>query len=500
MKKFRIFFCLTLVFSVLFSSLSFPVSALKADNSSELVYFEVLEDEYRIPEVSYAKPISFYSNIGGGWKFRDFLDINQGILYDAIVSVRGGLDGTIKDVEAGGRVYKASLITLSFKSGDFVINNSSIDTVLNNMIMGAVSACIEDYPEYFWLGSYLRGYSLYSNYSSTEVSVKNLYFYITIDTDNYADWTVINDCYNRLLSAVEDFEVNGSTRYEKLKSIHDKICNMTEYNLNAPMAHQPTGVFFRGQAVCEGYAEATKLLCDRENIPCILVVGLGNGGAHKWNYIQMEDGKWYGMDVTWDDQDKSSGIYYDYFLVGSESVNAVFGKTKFGNGTESTGNHINTGTHFGEGSFALTYPAITSQSYTGVIPMWDSQATFDNERSFMFIPKDAVANQQILCTYSSWALNAPNTNKATISGLTTGGIVNITSPVIKSYTIVRHGDVDKNNSVSESDYQKIRRIIMCEDPNTLDEAQFAAADMNGDGVIDGFDAIYLDLYYRDLAD
>ena len=40
-----------------------------------------------------------------------------------------------------------------------------------------------------------------------------------------------------------------------------------------------------------------------------------------WNYVKMEDGIWYAMDVTWDDLDGKYGreVKYDYFLRGSKS-------------------------------------------------------------------------------------------------------------------------------------------------------------------------------------
>jgi hypothetical protein len=57
-------------------------------------------------------------------------------------------------------------------------------------------------------------------------------------------------------------------------------------------------------------------------IPCMIITGVGvttNGTeAHAWNAVRMEDGKWYCVDVTWDDQ--ASKIYYDFFLVGGTTV------------------------------------------------------------------------------------------------------------------------------------------------------------------------------------
>lgn len=473
-------------------------SALGIEFTSETYFVEALEDEYYFPQKTgeIIQPNKFYSNIGGCYTFGSFLDEYQKIVYDEIVAYEGGLLGEI-DSSA-----QTSSMVFSLEYPYFIGTKEAIAEKLKLTVTAALTAVIDDYPEYFWLGGYSYSYSMkYADTSRTQYQITNVTLKPSIDTVSYADWNVVRDCYSKLMSAVENFKVTGSTRYGKLKSIHDGICNMTTYTLNVPMAHQPTGVFLRGQAVCEGYAESFKLLCDRENIPCIIVVGTGNGAAHEWNYVQMEDGKWYGMDVTWDDQtDNGDGIFYDYFLVGGESLNAAFGKTKFGNGTESAGNHINTGTHFSSSDFALTYPSISAQSYTGVIPMWNSSATFDNTKNLMFIPRGAVANQQIICTYSGWSNNAPSTNKASVSGTTTGGKVTITSPVSRAYTIVRRGDVDKTNSVNKTDYEIVRDIAMHKREEYTDTAQFAAADMNGDGVIDAFDAIYLDLYYNGVVD
>jgi len=66
-------------------------------------------------------------------------------------------------------------------------------------------------------------------------------------------------------------------------------------------------------------------------IPCILMAGNARSGSseggHMWNYVQMENGKWYAIDVTWDDptvngiRNVVSGFEsHDWFLVGSTTV------------------------------------------------------------------------------------------------------------------------------------------------------------------------------------
>lgn len=455
----------------------FNMVSYASSRALEIEEFEVQalrfpEDEAFFVQDS-GQPIRFYSNPSNPYLFRNLLTPAQKTVYDMIVE------------------QKAGLLTNGAVTVQFPISEDMAAT-----IQTAISAVIDDYPEFFWVG----GYSVKGTQGK---DVFNLTISLSLDTNSYATWDILRENYYSLLSAVENFEVKGNTRYAKLKSIHDQICKMTTYTLNEPMVHQPTGVFLKGKAVCEGYAEALKLLCDREGIPCLIVVGTGNGGAHEWNYVQMEDGKWYGVDATWDDQDAQGLIFYDYFLVGAESmVNKAFGENrKFGNGSDSSGDHINSGAHFQNTAFPLTYPAISTQSYSSVIPMWNSTASFDNTRNLMFIPKDAVARQQLLCTYTAYSTRYnPGTNTATVSGLSTGETVKITSPVSRTYTIVRRGDVDKNNLVNATDYEQVLNIVMCQQAEYSNAAQFAAADMNGDGVIDGFDAVYLDLYYNGVVD
>ena len=134
--------------------------------------------------------------------------------------------------------------------------------------------------------------------------------------------------------------LEGTTDYEKLLEVHDWLTHNNAYNQEANAAQTPAGYgsstpweaisALTGdtsmQPVCEGYARAFKLICDELKIPCVLVSGLGNVGAHMWNYVQMEDGNWYAVDVTWDDPTGGetgnvSGHETDtYFLVGSTKL------------------------------------------------------------------------------------------------------------------------------------------------------------------------------------
>jgi hypothetical protein len=67
-----------------------------------------------------------------------------------------------------------------------------------------------------------------------------------------------------------------------------------------------------------------------------------------WNYVLMEDGNWYAVDLTWDDTDGEDGVEFDYsyFMKGSDDF--------FTNHTEET--------DFQDTIF--TYPTIATYNYT----------------------------------------------------------------------------------------------------------------------------------------
>lgn len=118
----------------------------------------------------------------------------------------------------------------------------------------------------------------------------------------------------------------SDSRYDTVKAIHDYICENADYDYEAAAemdmdeAHTAAPLFGGGRRgnklVCEGYARAFKILCARLNVPAAHVIGTTPYGSHAWNYVQMDDGEWYGMDTTWDD----STATYSYFLSGKNTA------------------------------------------------------------------------------------------------------------------------------------------------------------------------------------
>ena len=356
---------------------------------------------------------------------------------------------------------------------------------LQNAVAGGLSALMDDHPELFWIGGFSYSYSISYYYSDGlyHITVKKLTCIISYDTAAYADQAAVTDYYNRMMEAYNAFPVEGFTRYEKVKSIHDNIAKQVAYDssFTNPTAHQPTSVFLEPYLpVCEGYAEAFKMLCDREGIPCVVVVGNANGGGHAWNYVKMEDGKWYAVDNTWDDQ--GAYVFYDFFLVGADATNLYFD----GDDTTFASSHTPTGVHYPSIDFALPYPTLANDSYSKMMVNRNADATVKKANHIVLVGKTQ--------TLSS-AFSTPFGYTLSVSGNTTGGTLTVSAngTAVETYTVARRGDVVADNTVNATDYNKIVQTAIGAQSIT-DKAQTAAADMNSDGVVDAFDAALLDLY------
>jgi hypothetical protein len=124
--------------------------------------------------------------------------------------------------------------------------------------------------------------------------------------------------------------------FDKEKALHDYIVNNTRYDyqnyLNDTIpdeSFEEYGCLVLGVAVCEGYAEAIKLLCDLSGLECILVMGktINNytDEGHAWNIVKI-DGEYYHVDVTNNDPvtpDNSNILTYQYFNL-SDSEMALY--------------------------------------------------------------------------------------------------------------------------------------------------------------------------------
>ncbi len=201
------------------------------------------------------------------------------------------------------------------------------------------SLIIEEHPEYFYLE---RNISLSAN-SKTGKAEEMVLLYSdgkktdTISKDGkvkvQADRKVIskkvkelNKVTNEILNKIP----KTAPAVVKERMIHDSLADIITYDysvLKLPASADLTayndwnvyGAMVEGSAVCEGYAKSFSYLCRSVGIDAITISGVADAGygyeSHMWNAVLLS-GKWYLVDVTWDDHDsKVFPVSYMYFNV-----------------------------------------------------------------------------------------------------------------------------------------------------------------------------------------
>ena len=197
-------------------------------------------------------------------------------------------------------------------------------------MQAALDAFTYDYPEVFWMRGSGYSYSIsareqngkYTGIISEFTMMPSLVEgYNTNITDNMNNFLENADAAAVQIAA----ETNGKSLYEKVKAIHDYVCEKAVYDAQNNLRVHSAGPMFigDGHVVCEGYAKAMLILCRKLGIDCACIGGFArnssasSGEAHMWNYVKMDNDTWYLVDATWDDQ--LSGIRTTYLLAGWNS-------------------------------------------------------------------------------------------------------------------------------------------------------------------------------------
>lgn len=222
-------------------------------------------------------------------------------------------------------------ITISNKLSEAIENGENIESIFS----AAVNAFEHDNPDIF----YLEMSKLILYYEKNYLGKYKIYLKAKEENENYLISSFKNEedidtaqrkidlVVNSILKEVEVIDND----YDKILYIHDWLAENIKYDETMARTNKDTiyGALVEGEAVCGGYAKAFKYLMDKLNINTIIVQGIGINEQgqenHAWNYVQL-DGKWYGIDCTWDDPIIIGDLtfytkknYYTYFLKGQNA-------------------------------------------------------------------------------------------------------------------------------------------------------------------------------------
>jgi transglutaminase/protease-like cytokinesis protein 3 len=120
----------------------------------------------------------------------------------------------------------------------------------------------------------------------------------------------------KIKNILTDLTIEEVSDYKKVKLIHDYVADYANYN-TVGTGFSAYAALIQKKAVCQGYSLAVYKMLTEAGIPCRIITGQGNGGSHAWNIVRL-NGKWYNLDVTWDDPIGGTKISYDYFLKGTK--------------------------------------------------------------------------------------------------------------------------------------------------------------------------------------
>lgn len=176
---------------------------------------------------------------------------------------------------------------------------------------------ISESPELFWVND--------GNISSAGEPVVNLFLQYTNSVDEQ------NSRFKKIESIAEDVVNEAGKKedlYGKVMYLHDWITDKAVYNNDYSSTRNLAGtddIMIDGKGLCTAYARAFMYLCHKSGIECVMVNGRADNGYgiedHSWNKLKL-DGKWYAMDVTWDDPVYATGTVvtdsmrtYSYFCL-----------------------------------------------------------------------------------------------------------------------------------------------------------------------------------------
>lgn len=184
-----------------------------------------------------------------------------------------------------------------------------------------IDSVMMDHPDAFWISTYYKSSTAKTTDFRFELNDK-------IDKDKLSEMhQQLLDKADEIISMIPD----GASDYDKALFVHDYIAKNSEYDHPAaadpdvnPMAFNAYGCLIEGKCVCAGYARAYSLILKRLGIECCYSWGYPySGESHAWNYV-MIDGKYYWVDVTWDDMDAENdggpAVVHTYFMINDDML------------------------------------------------------------------------------------------------------------------------------------------------------------------------------------
>lgn len=118
---------------------------------------------------------------------------------------------------------------------------------------------------------------------------------------------------------IASMDASLKTNHDKLTYIYDYLCENITYDYNNMNNHgynlkfSAYAAMINNTAVCQGYTTLLYRLALELGMDCRVIPGIGNGGDHSWNIVELND-KYYNLDATWDSIYTQAGREHNFYL------------------------------------------------------------------------------------------------------------------------------------------------------------------------------------------
>ncbi|MCH5352142.1 MAG: S-layer homology domain-containing protein, partial [Acutalibacter sp.] len=225
------------------------------------------------------------------------------LLYRRVLVQIDGLTGTTMTGKVTGGIFRPSGSGVDVEKGIYTD------------LCAAIVALRYDRPDILWIGTMRYGYKVtVSGTESAKVTDVMFDFYLAYGGSE-------QDMREEMMArakVIADQAAAAPDTYSKVLAVHDRLAELNVYgDTDEDLSHTAYSALISGdpyEPVCDGYSKAFKIICGMLEIPCVMP----SSENHMWNNVKMENGQWYNVDLTWDDEGES--VRHDYFLVGSQTT------------------------------------------------------------------------------------------------------------------------------------------------------------------------------------
>ncbi|MCM1082910.1 MAG: dockerin type I domain-containing protein [Clostridium sp.] len=263
-----------------------------------------IEDCTEIYEEVYVSDISDMVYSAGGW----------GVPTDALDSVEVEATEEVEFYSISNEERLKNAILTALLNETEYIDVSSYNVSSDYDVRMLFAQILNDNPRLFYVSG--------CNWTSSNGTIQ--YFQFSYKEVPAEEKEMFNRKIDEIIALIDD----NMTDLEKALFIHDYLilnCEYAEDEYNAgtlatvPHVYDAYGCIVNGYTVCQGYAEAYKLLLREVGIESELCISVDMN--HAWNIIKI-DNEWYHVDVTWDDPvpDMKGRVGHSFFLLSDNEM------------------------------------------------------------------------------------------------------------------------------------------------------------------------------------